>query len=147
VSSHLSFIRPLSPSASARPPQGDDWSHKPKWVGFSFQVIKDGVRIRFYWRRGAECTDRLPRKVGAFGKLPTRSAVLDGEKCLVDLRGAARFWSPIWCHCARRTVSGSKASGRSGAIGLRQRIEPLTCPDWKRANSKRWRVFEKTDAR
>jgi hypothetical protein len=34
----LSFIRPLSPTASVRPPQGDDWLHEPTWDGFRFQV-------------------------------------------------------------------------------------------------------------
>jgi bifunctional non-homologous end joining protein LigD len=62
------------------PPQGDDWLHEPKWDGFRFQVIKDGgTRVRFYSRSGAEYTDRLPRMVEAFAKLPTASAIPDGE--------------------------------------------------------------------
>jgi hypothetical protein len=28
----------------------------------------------------------------AFGKLPTQSAILDGELCLIDPRGAAHFY-------------------------------------------------------
>jgi bifunctional non-homologous end joining protein LigD len=71
----LSFIRPLSPSASVRPPQGDDWLHEPKWDGFRFQIIKDGARVRFSSRSGAEYTERLPRMVEAFAKLPTKSAM------------------------------------------------------------------------
>jgi len=40
----------------------------------------------------------------------------------------------------------------AAAIGLRQRGQPMwwvkvKCPYWKRANSERWRVFEKPDAR
>ena len=88
----LSFIRPLSPSAAVRPPQGDDWLHEPKWDGFRFQVIKDGSQVRFYSRHGAEYTDRLPGMVEAFGKLPTQSAILDGELVLIDPRGAAHFY-------------------------------------------------------
>ena len=76
--SRLVFVRPLSPSAAVRPPQGDDWLHEPKWDGFRFQVIKDGGRVRFYSRHGAEYTDRLPGMVKAFAKLPMQSAVLDG---------------------------------------------------------------------
>jgi bifunctional non-homologous end joining protein LigD len=90
VSPHLYFIRPLSPSASVRPPKGEDWLHEPKWDGFRFQVIKNGTRVRLYSRSGAEYTDRLPRMVEAFGKLPTQSAILDGELCLIDPRGGAR---------------------------------------------------------
>jgi bifunctional non-homologous end joining protein LigD len=90
--SRLVFIRPLSPSAAVRPPKGDDWLHEPKWDGFRFQVIKDGGDIRLYSRHGAEYTERLPGMVEAFAKLPTRSAILDGELCLIDPRGAAHFY-------------------------------------------------------
>jgi ATP-dependent DNA ligase len=65
----LSFVRPLSPSASARPPEGDGWIFEPKWDGFRFQVLKDGRGIRFYSRIGTEYTSRLPRMVEAFAKL------------------------------------------------------------------------------
>ena len=75
----LSFIRPSSPSASVRPPPGEDWLHEPKWDGFRFQVIKDGTHVRFYSRHGAEYTDRLPRMVEAFAKMLTQSAIPDGE--------------------------------------------------------------------
>ena len=74
----LSFFRPLSSSASVRPPQGEDWLHEPKWDGFRFQIIKDGSDVRLYSRHGDEYTDRLPSMVEAFGKLPARAAVLDG---------------------------------------------------------------------
>jgi hypothetical protein len=91
VSTRLSFIRPLSPSASVRPPQGADWIFEPKWDGFRFQVIKDGG-VRMYSKSGAEYTTRLPRMVEAFSKLPTQSAILDGELVLLDPRGAAHFY-------------------------------------------------------
>ena len=92
VPQRLTFLRPLSPSAAVRPPKGDDWLHEPKWDGFCFQIIKDGNRVRFYSRHGAEYTDRLPGMVEAFGKLPTQSAILDGEFVLIDPRGAAHFY-------------------------------------------------------
>ena len=66
--------------------------HEPKWDGFCFQVIKDGARVRFYSRHGAEYTDRLPGMVEAFAKLPTQSAILDGELCLIDTRDSADFY-------------------------------------------------------
>src|SRR6476620_7710827 len=88
----LAFVRPLSPSAAVRPPKGDDWLHEPKWDGFRFQIIKDGNQVRLYSRHGAEYTDRLPGMVAAFAKLPTQSAILDGELVLIDTRGAAQFY-------------------------------------------------------
>ena len=102
VSQRLMFIRPLSPSAAVRPPQGDDWIHEPKWVGFRFQIIKDGSSVRLYSRHGADYTDRLPGMVEAFGKLPTQTAILDGELCLIDPRGAAHF-TGSWPRCAQIT--------------------------------------------
>jgi bifunctional non-homologous end joining protein LigD len=92
VSTRLTFIRPLSPSASVRPPQGADWIFEPKWDGFRFEIIKDSAGVRFYSRSGANYTDRLPRMVEAFSKLPTQSAILDGELVLLDPRGAAHFY-------------------------------------------------------
>ena len=47
---------------------------------------------RFYSRHDAEYTDRLPGMAEAFGKLPTQSAILDGELVLIDPRGAAHFY-------------------------------------------------------
>jgi bifunctional non-homologous end joining protein LigD len=66
--------------------------HEPKWDGFRFQVIKDGSNVRLYSRHGAEYTDRLPGMAEAFGKLPTQSAIIDGELVLIDPRGAAHFY-------------------------------------------------------
>ena len=66
--------------------------HEPKWDGFRFQIIKDGDCVRFHSRSGAEHTDRLPRMVEAFGRLPAQSAILDGELVLIDQRGGAHFY-------------------------------------------------------
>ena len=47
-----------------------------------------GRSLRFYSRSGAEYTDRLPDMRKAFAEMPTRAAILDGELCLIDPRGA-----------------------------------------------------------
>ena len=88
----LAFIKPLSPSAAVRPPKGDDWLHEPKWDGFRFQIIKDGAGVGLYSRYGADYTERLPRMVEAFSKLPAQSAILDGELVLINPRGGAHFY-------------------------------------------------------
>jgi bifunctional non-homologous end joining protein LigD len=88
----LLFTRPLPPSAAIRLPKGEDWLHEPKWDGFRFQIIKDGSKVRFYSRHGSEYTDRSLGMAEAFGKLPTQSAILDGELCLIDPRGSAHFY-------------------------------------------------------
>jgi bifunctional non-homologous end joining protein LigD len=85
--SRLAFIRPLSPSAAVRPPKGEDRIHEPKWDGFRFQVIK-GSAIRLYSAMALNTRIACLAWVEAFGKLPTQSAILDGELVLIDPRGA-----------------------------------------------------------
>jgi ATP dependent DNA ligase domain len=48
--------------------------------------------VRFYSRDGAEYTNRLPRMAEAVAKLPTISAILDGELVLIYPGGAAHFY-------------------------------------------------------
>jgi ATP-dependent DNA ligase len=43
----------------------------------------------------------------AFADLPTQTAILDGELCLVDLRGAAQFW-PLMSEMRRRWPDESR---------------------------------------
>jgi bifunctional non-homologous end joining protein LigD len=204
----LTFISPLNPSAAVRPPSGDDWLHEPKWDGFRFQVIKDGSGIRLYSRHGAEYTDRLPAMVEAFAKLPTQSAILDGELCLINPRGAAHFYrlmaqmrtsSPdesqlmflafdllhqegvelrglplserkrdleglcrkarvpylkrvetfpdgavLFDYCNRFGFEGIVSKRRSSrySSGPSRNWVKTKCPDWKRANAERHRLFE-----
>ena len=66
---------------------------------------QDGSSVRLYSRHGAEYTDRLPGMVEAFGKLPTQSAILDGELCLIDPRGSAHFYRLM---AQMRTMSGMR---------------------------------------
>ena len=80
------------PVCSRSPATGDDWLHEPKWDGFRFQIIKDSAGVGFYSRYGADYTERLPRMREAFGKLPTQSAILEGELVLIEPRGAAHFY-------------------------------------------------------
>ena len=207
----LTFIRPLSPSAAVRPPKGDDWLHEPKWDGFRFQVIKDGSLVRFYSRHGAEYTDRLPGVAEAFGKLPTQSAILDGELVLIDPRGAAHFYrlmaqmrtsepdesqlmflvfdllhqdgvdlrglplserkrdlsrlcrkskvpflkevqtfpnGPLlFEHCSKFGFEGvvGKRLASHYSSGPSRHWVKVKCPDWKRDNAERWRIFNQPE--
>jgi bifunctional non-homologous end joining protein LigD len=82
VSTRLAFIRPLIPSVIAKtPPKGDAWVHEVKVDGYRVEIVKDGDRVRIFTRSGAEYSERLPRIVEAFARLPASSAVLDGELC------------------------------------------------------------------
>ena len=94
MSTRPAFIRPLIPSVIAKsPPKGGAWGHGVKLDGYRAQISKGGDRVRIFTRSGAECTERLPRMVEAFAKLPTISAVLDGELCFVRPDGRANFYA------------------------------------------------------
>jgi ATP-dependent DNA ligase len=54
VPSVVAFTLPPIKPLAVRPPQGDDWLHKPQWDDFRFQVIKDGGDVRLYSKSGAE---------------------------------------------------------------------------------------------
>jgi hypothetical protein len=86
-----------------RPPLADK-GHFANWPigavhawcdGFRFQVIKDGSDVRLYSKSGADYCNKLPSMRNAFAKLPTNSAILDGELCLMDPRGGTNFWRLI----------------------------------------------------
>ena len=85
------FVRPCIPAEVARPPQGEDWIHEPKFDGYRFQIVKNGREVRLFSKSGAEYGARLPRMVEAFGDLPARAAVLDGELVFFDAKGQADF--------------------------------------------------------
>ena len=86
----LAFIRPLV--SAVHPPKGDGWLHEPKWDGFRFQIIKDGSDERLHSKSGADYSNKLPRMRKTFAELPTNSAILDGELCLIDPAGGANFY-------------------------------------------------------
>jgi ATP dependent DNA ligase-like protein len=88
----LSFYLAPVPVRIGAPTQRRRLAARTKVGGFRFQAIKDGGDVRLYSKSGAEYTDRLRGMREAFGKLPTQSAILDGELCLIDPRGAAHFY-------------------------------------------------------
>jgi len=63
--------------------------------GFRFQIIKDGDHARLYSRSGAEYSDRLPGMVEGFRRLPTSSAILDGELVYLGADGLPRFYKRL----------------------------------------------------
>ena len=65
--------------------------HEPKFDGYRFQIVKNGREVRLFSKSGAEYGARLPKMVEAFGALPARAAVLDGELVFFNAKGQADF--------------------------------------------------------
>jgi bifunctional non-homologous end joining protein LigD len=73
------FIEPCFPTVADTVPSGPQLVHEIKHDGFRFICRREGDRIRMFSRRGHDWTDRVPRIVDTFAKLPATSVTLDGE--------------------------------------------------------------------
>src|SRR5262245_51519404 len=50
------FIPPCIPTTAKAIPHGAAWLHEPKLDGYSFQIVKEGDRVRLYSRSGYDWT-------------------------------------------------------------------------------------------
>ena len=67
------FVEPCLPTVADTVPSGPQWVHEIKHDGFRFICRREGNRIRVFSRRGHDWTDRVPRIVDTFARLPARS--------------------------------------------------------------------------
>ena len=77
--------------ASRRVPSGPLWVHEIKHDGYRFICRREGNRIRVFSRRGNDYTDRVPRIVDTFARLPAASVTLDGEGVACGPDGVTDF--------------------------------------------------------
>jgi bifunctional non-homologous end joining protein LigD len=85
------FIEPCLPSVADDVPSGPQWGHEIKHDGYRFICRREGNRIRVFSRRGTDYTDRVPRIVDTFARLPASSVTLDGEGVACGLGGVTDF--------------------------------------------------------
>jgi bifunctional non-homologous end joining protein LigD len=85
------FIEPCLPTLGPAVPSGPPWVHEIKHDGFRFICRREGNRIRVFSRRGRDWTDRVPRIVDTFARLPASSVTLDGEGVASDPNGVTSF--------------------------------------------------------
>lgn len=88
---HTSLSPADPPIAAKIPPKGEGWLHEPKLDGYHLQVVKDGRQVQLYSRGGHDWTKCLARLAEALKAIPCRSAVIDGELVLPDMRGTPDF--------------------------------------------------------
>jgi ATP-dependent DNA ligase len=81
------FVEPCLPTLGQVVPSGPQWVHEIKHDGFRFICRREGNRIRVFSRRGHDWTDRVPRIVDTFARLPASSVTLDGEGVACDPNG------------------------------------------------------------
>ncbi len=84
-------LPPQLASAAAAPPEGDDWLHEIKLDGYRTTARIAGGEARLVTRSGLDWTGRYGALAGAFGALPCREAVIDGEVVVQDETGATHL--------------------------------------------------------
>ncbi|WP_235939704.1 RNA ligase family protein [Bradyrhizobium hipponense] len=72
-------------------PSGPDWIHEIKYDGYRGRVVRDGKDVKVFSRSGLDWTWRYPFIVEAALKIKQKSFVIDGEICVLDVRGVSDF--------------------------------------------------------
>ena len=85
------FIEPCLPTLADAAPSGPQWVHEIKHDGFRFICRREGDRVWVFSRRGNDYTERVPRIVDTFARLPATSVTLDGEGVACDPNGVTNF--------------------------------------------------------
>lgn len=74
-----SFVKPQLATLVDAAPEGDDWIYETKFDGYrALASIGDG-RARIWTRSGLDWTEKFASLIAPLGRLPCRSALLDGE--------------------------------------------------------------------
>lgn len=84
-------LQPMFATAVTKPPTGPNWLFEIKWDGVrALCLIKDG-KLRMQSRRGNRCEQQYPELADLPGHVHAKTAWLDGEICVLDADGRARF--------------------------------------------------------
>jgi ATP-dependent DNA ligase len=79
------------PAARKVVPTGPDWIHEVKYDGYRGRLVRDGKAVKLLSKAGLDWTWRFPWIVEAALKLKVQQFVIDGEICVLDLRGVSDF--------------------------------------------------------
>lgn len=85
-------VRPLQlATLDNQPPAGKEWVHEIKLDGYRIEGLIERGSVRLITRGGQDWTGRFPEVAQALGKLPVKSAILDGEIVAATGRGRSSF--------------------------------------------------------
>ncbi|MEY9138540.1 bifunctional non-homologous end joining protein LigD [Bradyrhizobium diazoefficiens] len=83
------------PAAKKVVPASPDWIHEVKYDGYRGRVVRDGKDVKVLSKAGLDWTWRYPMIVEAALKMKQQRFVIDGEICVLDVRGISQF---DWLH-------------------------------------------------
>lgn len=84
MTEHTQWLGCQRPSAAAHVPEGSGWLFERKYDGYRAQVVVRNSQVRIFTRTGLDWTREFASVVAAIEALPVKSAVLDGEICVID---------------------------------------------------------------
>jgi DNA ligase D-like protein (predicted ligase) len=87
----LAFLKPMQPTLVDEPPSGAAWTHEIKHDGYRTLLLVEGGKARALSRQGRDWTADFPGICAATAKLACRSAIIDGETCVLDAEGRSDF--------------------------------------------------------
>ncbi len=84
-------LEPMLATAVTKPPSGPNWVYEIKWDGIrALCLIKNG-KLQIKSRRGNRCEQQYPELANLPEHVHAKTAWLDGEICVLDEEGRARF--------------------------------------------------------
>lgn len=72
-------------------PAGEDWIHEVKYDGYRGRLIRDGAEVKLLSKAGLDWAWRFPWIVDTAKKLRKTRFMIDGEICVLDVRGISDF--------------------------------------------------------
>jgi bifunctional non-homologous end joining protein LigD len=90
-SSLPAFIEPCLATLVAKPPEGDQWVHEIKFDGYRIEARIDNGDIKLLTRKGLDWTHRFGNIPRLLDKLPSDTALIDGEIVVEDSEGHSSF--------------------------------------------------------
>lgn len=82
------FCKPVS---RKEVPNGTDWIHEVKYDGYRGRLVRDGKDVKLLSRTGLDWTWRFPFIAETALKIRKTRFIIDGEICVLDVRGISDF--------------------------------------------------------
>jgi bifunctional non-homologous end joining protein LigD len=101
------FVPPQLATLVTQPPDGEQWLHEMKFDGYRLLARLERGRVRLWSRNGKDWTARLAPVAEAVGRLPARSALLDGEAVMLQPDGTTSFHSLQNLHASGGAAAGA----------------------------------------
>ncbi len=84
-------VEAMAATAVTKPPSGSQWLYEVKWDGIRALCLVEDGKLKIQSRRGNRCDAQYPELAGLPAQVNAKTVWLDGEICVLDEGGRARF--------------------------------------------------------